>query len=622
MKYGWKRDVFDPRDHKYTLTAPVPLPASVDLRENRKFPSVLNQGELGSCHDANTEVLTRNGWAKFSDLRKSDELASVNPETAELIYEKPTRIIKRRFVGDLVSVSNQFTNFRVTPDHMMLVRKFDNVARVLKTDYEFVAAGDLGWYVGLMNRIVFNGTNNASDTYTIPGVDCKGHPEQSSDLVVPMSLWLKFLGIYMAEGTMLKPYVRKSVRAGHSAGTTYGNNKVQIAAGNREQEHEFIREVLADLGITALELSDRFTFSNKRIYSHMCELGLFGVKAPDKAVPSFVFEQSADNIKAFLRGHFEGDGCLRDHGGTITKAHYTSSRQLAEDLQTLIFLSGNESGISVRGPRDSKMSDGRVIVGKHNEYRVSVCETRNSSIDRKRQVYATDYDGFVYCAEVPTYHTLVTRRNKKILISGNCTSNSLANAHLFAQLQQDGGTDELPSRLWIYLQERIIEGTVNEDAGGMIRDGIKALAALGAPPEHEWPYVVANFTQDVTSQFSADALKHKVLSYVSIPQSLTSLKTALYVEKHPISFGFQVFESFESAAVAASGIVPMPKPHENDLGGHAVLMVGYDDSKQAFLVMNSWGEDWGLEGFFWLPYAYVTNNKLAEDFWQIKVVAE
>ena len=88
----------------------------------------------------------------------------------------------------------------------------------------------------------------------------------------------------------------------------------------------------------------------------------------------------------------------------------------------------------------------------------------------------------------------------------------------------------------------------------------------------------------------------------------------------PFIFGFSVYESFESDAVAATGIVPMPGKTETCLGGHAVMAVGYDDSKQWIIVRNSWGPDWGDKGYFYLPYAYITNNNLADDFWTIRLV--
>jgi C1A family cysteine protease len=89
---------------------------------------------------------------------------------------------------------------------------------------------------------------------------------------------------------------------------------------------------------------------------------------------------------------------------------------------------------------------------------------------------------------------------------------------------------------------------------------------------------------------------------------------------YPFALGFTVYDSFESAEVASTGIVPMPTRSESVLGGHAVLAVGYDDSQQRFLVRNSWGNSWGMQGYFTMPYTYLTSRHLASDFWVIKTI--
>ena len=89
----------------------------------------------------------------------------------------------------------------------------------------------------------------------------------------------------------------------------------------------------------------------------------------------------------------------------------------------------------------------------------------------------------------------------------------------------------------------------------------------------------------------------------------------------PFAFGFTVYESFEGPSVASTGHAPMPSPGEQVVGGHAVLGVGYDDAHQWFVVRNSWGPDWGMKGYFTLPYAYVTQRTLARDFWTVRLVS-
>jgi len=92
-------------------------------------------------------------------------------------------------------------------------------------------------------------------------------------------------------------------------------------------------------------------------------------------------------------------------------------------------------------------------------------------------------------------------------------------------------------------------------------------------------------------------------------------------EGYPFVFGFTVYESFESPEVAKTGIVPMPNPNtEQQVGGHAVVAVGYDDSQQRFIVRNSWGAAWGLAGYCTMPYAYLTDHQYSSDFWTIRGV--
>jgi C1A family cysteine protease len=202
---------------------------------------------------------------------------------------------------------------------------------------------------------------------------------------------------------------------------------------------------------------------------------------------------------------------------------------------------------------------------------------------------------------------------------GSCTANAIANAHLFEQMKQGIAARFLPSRLFIYYNERAIEGTINSDSGAMIRDGIKSVSKQGACREKLWPYVISKFTRKPSAAAVKEALKHQALSYLRISQNLAQMKGCL-ASGFPFVFGFTVYESFESKTVAKSGVVPMPASDEGVVGGHAVLATGYDDAKQRFIVMNSWGAGWGMKGYFTIPYAYLSDPDLSADFWTIRLV--
>jgi C1A family cysteine protease len=201
---------------------------------------------------------------------------------------------------------------------------------------------------------------------------------------------------------------------------------------------------------------------------------------------------------------------------------------------------------------------------------------------------------------------------------GSCTANGIAAAVQFDQRKQ-GSKEFIPSRLFIYYNERVIEGTVNQDSGAQVRDGIKSVATLGAPPEADWPYDIQAFAERPPVQAYTDAKQDLVSSYTRVAQNLAQMQGCL-AEGYPFVFGFTVYESFESQRVAQTGVVPMPASGEKVVGGHCVAAVGYDDGERAFVIRNSWGMGWGIKGYCLMPYEYLLNPQLASDFWTIRSV--
>ena len=202
---------------------------------------------------------------------------------------------------------------------------------------------------------------------------------------------------------------------------------------------------------------------------------------------------------------------------------------------------------------------------------------------------------------------------------GSCTAHAIAGALEFDQMRQQESDVFLPSRLFIYYNERAIEGTTDEDAGAMLRDGIKSVAKQGAPHERIWPYVPRKFRSKPSAGAYTDGARHPALLYRRITQDLAQLKACL-TEGFPFVFGFSVYESFESAAVAKSGHATLPTANERLLGGHAVLAVGYDTANERFIARNSWGSSWGLAGYFTIPFAYLMDPNLSDDFWTVTLV--
>jgi C1A family cysteine protease len=201
---------------------------------------------------------------------------------------------------------------------------------------------------------------------------------------------------------------------------------------------------------------------------------------------------------------------------------------------------------------------------------------------------------------------------------GSCTANAIGGALEFDQMKQKE-TAFTPSRLFIYYNERVIEGTVDSDSGAQIRDGVKSVNKQGAPPESDWPYDIAKFKDKPPQKAYDDAKQHEAILYQRLTPTLGQLKGCL-AEGFPFVCGIVVYESFESQDVASTGQVPLPQAGEQQLGGHAIVAVGYDESQQRFIMRNSWGTSWGMAGYFTLPYPYLLQGTLSSDFWTIRSV--
>lgn len=200
---------------------------------------------------------------------------------------------------------------------------------------------------------------------------------------------------------------------------------------------------------------------------------------------------------------------------------------------------------------------------------------------------------------------------------GSCGPNAAAAAILFARVKAGLAPVPPPSRLFVYYEARRQMGTTRQDSGVSNTAMFKALRLSGWCPEPVWPYDVSRFRQRPPAAAYAAAAHNKVADAAAVGMSLAALKTCLALARQPVVVGFEVFPSFETAAVEATGDVPMPGRFEEAIGGHDVLVVGYDDAAQRFRFLNSWGPAWGSKGFGMLPYGYLVNPAYAGDFWTI-----
>lgn len=221
---------------------------------------------------------------------------------------------------------------------------------------------------------------------------------------------------------------------------------------------------------------------------------------------------------------------------------------------------------------------------------------------------------------------------------GSCTANAIAGAMEHLDIKNAYKWPHIPSRLFIYYNERKMEGTIDQDSGAYIRDGIKSVNLQGAcpelirdgsKPEWLWPYSddAETFKKEPPKICYEKAVYHKALKYESVKLDRASVLNAL-AEGKPVIFGFMVHQSFQSDAVAKTGIMPIPRIQLIDpiLGGHAVCAVGYlldhpmgtQKVKDWLIVRNSWGNGWGDNGYFYMPLDRVfCNRSECSDAWAI-----
>lgn len=203
---------------------------------------------------------------------------------------------------------------------------------------------------------------------------------------------------------------------------------------------------------------------------------------------------------------------------------------------------------------------------------------------------------------------------------GSCTGNACAGAIDLMDKKRYNRNTRV-SRLFIYYYERLLEGTVNYDSGAYVRDAIRATYTYGAPLETLWPYNINAFKTRPSNAAIADAATRKVTQYMSVANHAACLNAL--ANGYPVLIGFTVYSSFESGnwwQQSGSGLMPYPNTtRESVLGGHCVLLVGYDNTHNYYIVRNSWGTSWGKGGYFYMPYQVIQNSSMSSDFWAIEL---
>lgn len=497
-----------------------------------------NQGRLGYCHSADTEVLTEKGWVRWDEYDGKTPLATVNPNSKQIEYQTPTHFHTPEYDGDLIVSTNRRVNFAVTPNHRMWVRKWDEKERTLSKEYEFVLAKDLGWYVGLMAAPDVTLKDNERSRFDTPVPDCS-----------PTD-FLALLALVISDG-----YVGCNPKdLGHVSFCCFDDVRI-----------EDVRALAERIGFT--EQASRpgvfHHYSHHTLADWLRENVYFnGDRSPEKVLPSFVLHLSPGEKEHFL--YFFGDRSKST--APLEGPYYSTSYTLISGLQAVMLSLGVRGTIVTQEPKTSTLANGKKIVGKHVSYTLVLSQTDKLCLERKNHIARRKYKGKVYCATVPN-GTLVTRYDGDVLISGNCWIHGCVNAMRLLRAQYGMPYADLEPTM----AGALIKNYRNQ--GGNTPEAIRHLARLGVCTTRFWKPNSLDRSQD-TPEMRANAAKYKLTEWWELKSNNFGQLATCLLLGYPVVIGL----SWWGHMIVAMDLVKL----------------GRDEF--GVRIWNSWGDGWGDKG--------------------------
>lgn len=400
----------------------------------------LGTGMLRGCFSKDTEILTDKGFKLFKDLDKTEKVATLNPDTFELEYQKPINYIAYKYNDSMYKAKNSHMDMLLTPNHNIFSR---NGAKRNKSKYEFTQPIEIFG----QHRTYIRGakwTGEEPEYFILPSVRILGggrywyaRKTKTGKLKIKVKDWVKFLAWYLAEGCC-------SFYKDKNKGTSY-KVKIYQNSGTKSDGIKALLEKLPFnfyLGKTK-KRTPAFVINSKQLYEFLKQFG----KSYQKFIPDFIKELSPRLLRIFIETYALGDGRIRNGAIEIT----TNSTRMRDDLQEIGLKAGYATVYYSDNSHSSSFNQNHTIwrIGfsrrtefafnqskneKDNKYNLARGEKYNLTTEEKW----VDYNDFVYCVEVPKYHTLFVRRNGKTLWSGNSRSGtSLANALVMISSKSD-----------------------------------------------------------------------------------------------------------------------------------------------------------------------------------------
>ena len=414
------RDIVWPEVKKWWRRLPLPLQEQIDIQAEkivvriapdnafavRRTASKQNSEALQgfhadnllfiieeACFDDKTEVLTDQGWKLFSELTQEERLLTKPQDGGAAYFEYPSKYFKYAYKGELVSYKTRALDFRVTPNHRLWVGATDCASGKITWGFQ-EAGGKLNQRLRIDRTFSWEGS--PTQTFTVPPFQGRSH---HTARVVKMEDWLEFLGWFLSEG---------------SIGRNKGRPYTVVISQKKKEALERISDCCRRLGFSPCLYfyeggASCVKINNVQLASFLDERK----RATEKRIPRYVMELPSDKIRIFLDSYLEGDGYRKGP----REVYYTSSPGMADDLQELLLRMGVHASICRRDMPKSDFST-HTAHPTGDGYVVATYAAEHAAL-RSKDMTRTQYDGFVYCVEIPKTHLVYVRRNGVCHWSGN-----------------------------------------------------------------------------------------------------------------------------------------------------------------------------------------------------------
>ena len=411
----------------YTLVGSAAGLLQVDFQLLTTTIGFLNTGMLKGCYSKDTEILTDQGWKFFKDLNKTEKVATLNPRTKNIEYQKPYEYIDEPYKGKMYRVKGKYIDLLVTPNHKIYSslgrKKYNKKYKLRRADEVF------GKEQTFIRGAKWKGKN--PKYFILPSVELHhgGYTQQSGKIKIKIKDWIQFLAWWLSEGCL------SSTKENDK--TTHYKVKIYQAKGRKRNK---IRELLKNLPFNFYESKSKkrtpaFIINSKQLYSYLKQFG----KSYNKYIPQFIKELSPGLLKLFIETYTLGDGRKRKNCIEIT----TISKKLRDDLEEI----GLKAGYGVSHTKYPKYKYNTTFNQNYDIWKIYLSNRTEFTFNQKKNLnnehgynHTTiekweNYDGRQYCVEVPN-HVLFVRRNGKTVWCGN-TRAGTALLNTFVKIAQN-----------------------------------------------------------------------------------------------------------------------------------------------------------------------------------------